>query len=106
VLDAPQTAAEDDPPDDLEQLGDSHAYGWTLLELLDQAGWHVHVTVPLAAQLDRDPEPGIMVRARHPLLDGVDLVMHGATVADCATPLMLQAGRQIRALAAARREQQ
>lgn len=84
---------------DLERLGGSFEYGWVILELLVQVGWYVHVTTPFAGQVDGDGTRGVMVVARHPLLDGVDLRVTGRTVADCATPLMIEAGKYIRKIA-------
>jgi hypothetical protein len=87
---------------ELEQLGESYAFGWIILELLEKAGWLVHVTAPFAGQLDGEGTRGVLVIARHPLLDGIELLVSGRTVADCATPLLMESGKYIRKIANAR----
>jgi hypothetical protein len=93
---------DQDGPIELERLGESFEFGWLILELLENAGWLVHVTVPFAGQLDGKGTRGVMVVARHELLDGVDLRVTGRTVADCATPLLVESGKYIRLIASAR----
>jgi hypothetical protein len=104
VLDVP---SENDELDDaeLEQLGESDGFGWLILELLERAGWLVHVTTPFAGQLDGDGTRGILVVAAHPDV-GLPVEVQGRTVADCATPLLVETGKHVRAIANARARRQ
>lgn len=87
---------------DLERIGDSFAWGWTLLELLERQGWGIHVTAPFAGQIDAAGTPGVVVIATHPAIDGLEIKIAGRTVADCATPLTIECGRYARAVRTAR----
>jgi hypothetical protein len=90
----------------LERLGESDGFGYVILDLLERAGWFVHVTVPFAGQIDNDGTRGVLVLARHPDLDGIEIAVTGRTVADCATPVMVEAGKYTRKLANARRRRE
>lgn len=88
--------------DELERLGESEAYGHVILLLLNQAGWLVHVTRPFAGQLDGDGTSGIMVVAAHTEADVPDIRICGRRLADVAPQLLVETGKHIRAISAAR----
>jgi hypothetical protein len=93
-----QRLAEASGPGELERIGDSFEFGYVILELLEKAGWFVHVTVPLGGQIDGDGTRGVMVLAVHRYADVPPLEVCGRTVADCAAPLMIEAGKYLRAI--------
>lgn len=88
--------------DELERLCETEAYGHVILLLLNQAGWLVHVTRPFAGQLDGDGTSGIMVVAAHTEADVPDVRICGRTIADVAPQLLVETGKHIRAISAAR----
>jgi hypothetical protein len=91
---------------DLERLGESHAWGWTLISMLERQGWLIHVAAPFAGAIDGDGTPGIMVVAAHPDVVDYEIKLQGRTVADCATPLLIEAGKWTRTIANARRRRE
>jgi hypothetical protein len=94
--------AEQDGPIELERIGESFEFGWLILELLERAGWLVHVTFAFAGQLDGEGTRGILVIAAHPDV-GLPVEVTGRTVADCATPLLIETGKHARTIANAAR---
>jgi hypothetical protein len=94
--------AEQDGPIELERIGESFEFGYVILGLLGQQGWLVHVRAPFAGAIDGEGTRGIVVHAAHRYADVPDLMVEGRTVADCATPLMIECGKYTRAIVAAR----
>lgn len=88
---------------ELQPLADLPEFGRLLLQLLEQQGWLVHVTVPFAGIIDAAGTRGIMVICAHPDVVGPPIRVTGRELADCAIPVLKQASRAIPEIAAARR---
>jgi hypothetical protein len=101
-----QRLAEASGPTDPQRLGESFEFGYVILGLLEKAGWFVHVTVPLGGQIDGEGTRGVMVLAVHRFADVPPLEVCGRTVADCATPLMVEAGKYLPAIRNAQRRRE
>jgi hypothetical protein len=104
IDDCERQAALSDHADggDLERLGETTAYGYLILELLERNGWAVHVRAPFAGAIDGDGTPGVVILAAHRFAEIPDLKFTGRTVADCAPQLMIEAGKYVRVIANAR----
>lgn len=81
----------------MERLGDSSAFGFTLLELVGQAGWEIVRTTPFAgAELDGDDAPiegghaGVLVIASR---NGYEIRKTGKTLAEAAVKVFHEAAR-------------
>lgn len=81
----------------MERLGDSSAFGFTLLELVGQAGWEIIQTTPFAgAELDDDELPvdgehaAVLVIARR---YGYEIRETAPTLAEAAVKVFHQADR-------------
>lgn len=86
-----------EPDGGWERLGESEGFGWVLLELLERAGWKVHVRAALGE--------GVLVSASHPELVDFDLRAEGRSVAEvmagglferCVSYIKLRAPAQLR----------
>lgn len=97
-----QLLAEQGGPLDLERLGQSFAFADAIFALLDRAGWSIHVRAPFGGQIDDEGTRGVLVIAAHRFADIPPLELCGRTRADCAVPLMVEADKYMRAIAAAR----
>jgi hypothetical protein len=81
----------------VERLGDSSAFGFSLLEIVGQAGWEVVCTTPFAgAELDEDDLPvdgahaGVLVIAsRH----GYEIRRTAPTLVEAAVKVFREAAR-------------